>query len=129
MENSIEAERQEIDNIDENIVALLGERVKRVMAISELKRAQSLSVRDFDREGKKMRRLFELALATAAPPTFIALVFRIIIEGSVRLQHGPVENGGLTRTRRCVNCHWNTAGIIDPELQWPICPVCRQPLL
>jgi len=129
MESSIEEERDNIGKIDELIVSLLGERVKRVRVIGELKKAQGIPVRDYAQESKKMRRLFELSLGTAAPPSYIALVFRVIIEGSVRLQHGPVEDGNLTRSRRCVNCHWDTAGIIDPELNWPVCPVCKQPLL
>ena len=129
MNRAIQTERQAIDKIDEQIVRLLDKRIKRVKRIGDFKQAQSLGVRDFKREREKMRMLFELAKSLSVSTTFIALVFRAIIEGSIILQPGSAKDGPVARTHRSVNLHWNTAGIIDPELQRPVCPVCSQPLL
>ncbi len=121
--------RAEIDGIDLRLVELLSQRIGIVKRVGEIKKAQATQVRDHNRESMQMRRLLELSREMKAPPAFITLVFRVIIEASVRIQQGEAVQTEQ-RTRRCIACNFNTsAALLDPDLHWPICPVCSQPLL
>ncbi|MEK7463806.1 MAG: chorismate mutase [Patescibacteria group bacterium] len=120
--------RGNIDEIDFEIIRLLGQRIRFVREIGELKKTLGTQVRDHGRENAQMRKIFELSREQNVPPGYTALVFRMIIEASVRIQQG--EDAPTTfREGHCICCGWNTSAMeLDPDLHWPVCIVCRQPL-
>lgn len=70
---ALEALRREIDEIDDRILELIAERVRKVLAVGELKRQTQMAVYDPERE----RRLIERLCAAAPDPLERDIVRRI----------------------------------------------------
>ncbi len=88
----LEALRQQIDALDRQLLDLVAERVRLVLAVGDVKRARGLPVYDPDRE----RRLLERLTADPPPPLdpdTIRRVFERIIDESRRLEQVHVTQG------------------------------------
>ena len=78
--------RQKINNLDENLVKLLGERRNLSKSVIEAKEINNLPVRDLNRESELLNRIMELGREHGLDAHFTTKVFQEVIEDSVRLQ-------------------------------------------
>jgi len=83
--------RRKIDEIDEQILRFLKERVEACRSIGKMKRERGIPVRDYEREdelyAKVMRRASELGLN----PHEVKAVYREIIAMSLRVQESDTK--------------------------------------
>ena len=83
--------RRKIDEIDEQILRFLKERMEVVRSIGETKREHGIPIRDYEREDKLyvilMRRASELGLN----PQRVKAVYREIIAMSIRAQESETK--------------------------------------
>jgi chorismate mutase len=77
--------RQEIDRIDENLIALLAERFVLTAEVGQIKRQAQLPPIDPIREAAQMHRITNLADEHDLDPVFAQKVLRLIIDEVVRL--------------------------------------------
>ena len=71
--------RRKIDEVDEQILRLLGERAKICEAIGSAKKAQGLPVKDVDREEKVYKIVRERAAKLSLNPVQVGAVYREIV--------------------------------------------------
>jgi chorismate mutase len=71
--------RKRIDEIDDQILNALSERVKTCKAIGEAKKAQGIPVKDSDREKEVYKRTREKAGNLALDPAQVEAVYREIV--------------------------------------------------
>ncbi len=85
--------RDEIDEIDRDIVELLAKRLRLVMKVGEYKRAKGLAIYDAGRERELLARV-----ASAAPsplePAMAQRIFECVIQESRELEKRHVERNG-----------------------------------
>lgn len=88
---SLESYRSDIDRVDDQILRLLGERAKAVVAVGEIKRAKgkNVNLHTADREAKMFDRLFANNPGPY-PNEAIGYVFREIMSASLCLE-GPIK--------------------------------------
>lgn len=92
-ELELPALRNEIDDLDSQILVLLSRRVGAVLKIGEFKRARSLPVYDADRERAVLQRLMQQAPAGIDPQVVRRVFERIIDECRGIEQHEAVQKG------------------------------------
>lgn len=83
--------RRAIDDVDDQILRLIAERVRLVLAVGDLKRKLELSVYDPERERTLLARL----CANAPPPldgTTIRRIFERLIDESRRLEQRHIQS-------------------------------------
>lgn len=78
--------RNEINNIDKNIVKLLAERKELVLKIAQSKIQNNQAIRDIEREKKLLQELISFGKKYHLPPEYITRLFQLIIEESVLTQ-------------------------------------------
>ncbi|QCI16060.1 chorismate mutase [Buchnera aphidicola] len=84
--NYLLAFRDEINNIDENIVQLLAKRKNLVLKIAKSKIKNNQAIRDKEREKKILEKLILLGKKYYLEPEYITRLFKLIIEESVLTQ-------------------------------------------
>lgn len=82
----INALRDRIDKIDEEILHLLKERMEISKTIGRIKRGQGAPIRDPQRENEKYSILKEKAVELGLNPEDVNEIFRKIVEMSIRIQ-------------------------------------------
>lgn len=78
--------RNKIDDIDANIVRLIGERLEIVRKIGEVKRIEDLSIQDPEREAKLYIKLNTLAQEYQVPLDMLVHIYEYIMNISRREQ-------------------------------------------
>ncbi len=91
MESSLEALREEINRIDEDIIGLLSRRVEVVKKIAALKKAKGISVEDRDREKTLFLKLEKEARRNNIDEKFVSEVFGVIVSQSKLIQNKILE--------------------------------------
>ena len=91
MESSLEALREEINRIDEDIIGLLSRRMEVVKKIAALKKGKGISVEDKDRERSLFLKLEREARRNNINEKFVSEVFGIIVSHSKSLQSKILE--------------------------------------
>ena len=91
MESSLEALREEIDRIDEDIIDLLSRRMEVVKNIAALKKDKGISVEDRDREKKLFLKLEREARRNNINEEFVSEVFGVIVSHSKLMQSKILE--------------------------------------
>ncbi|HII95172.1 MAG TPA: chorismate mutase [Methanofastidiosum sp.] len=91
MESSLEALREEIDRIDEDIIGLLSRRMEVVKNIAALKKDKGISVEDRDREKKLFLKLEREARRNNINEEFVSEVFGVIVSHSKLMQSKILE--------------------------------------
>ena len=76
----LDALRAQIDNLDEQILALIQKRIAVVLAVGDLKRKRSLGVYDPDREGRLLSRLVEKTQAPLDHAAVTAIFQQLVTE-------------------------------------------------
>jgi chorismate mutase len=71
--------RKRIDRVDEQILRLLGERVKICRSIGSVKKEREISIKDVSRESEVFARVKEKAVELALDPVQVESVYRQII--------------------------------------------------
>jgi chorismate mutase/prephenate dehydratase len=71
--------RKEIDKVDEQILRLLGERVKICRSIGSVKKERGISIEDASRESEVYAHVKEKAVELALDPVQVESVYRQII--------------------------------------------------
>lgn len=89
--------RGEIDNIDQRIVAILGERFAVTREVGVLKRDYDLPPVDPTREDEQRTRLRALAEQAGVDPDFLVLLYGAITGQAVR-EHIAIRDGSLVIT-------------------------------
>jgi chorismate mutase len=84
--------RREIDEIDDHILALLAERVRKVLAVGDLKRQRGIPVYDPERERSLLDRLSAAAPSPLEPAT-VRRVFERLVDESRRLEQRHTGSG------------------------------------
>lgn len=87
-QESLNQHRQEISNIDQQILQLLAQRKTHVMAIKHLKEALSLPIKDPNREQELSSIRSKLATEYGLNPQKIDTIFQSILSWSRDLQQG-----------------------------------------
>jgi chorismate mutase len=86
---TLEALRREIDAIDDAILALIVERVKKVVAVGEHKRQHGLPIYDPERERRMIARLSANAIEPVNADTVRRVFERLIDESrTIEQRHG-----------------------------------------
>ena len=85
-DSSLPTIRSAIDEIDNGIVDLLGQRARLIDRVAQLKRARGQPVRDPVRESAIMDRLRAAAQAAGVDPEVITGIYRLIFDEAVRRQ-------------------------------------------
>ncbi|QCI20526.1 chorismate mutase [Buchnera aphidicola (Brachycaudus cardui)] len=100
--NSLLVFRNEINNIDEQIVKLLAKRKNLILQIAKLKIESNKPIRDMERERKMLQELIILGQKYQLTPEYITRLFQLIIEESVSTQKKMLKkfcvNNKLTPT-------------------------------
>jgi len=78
--------RKRIDEIDEQILHLLKERVDACRKIGMIKQEQGIPVRDRQRESEQYRRITEFASKLGLNPQDVKVVYQEIIAMGIRAQ-------------------------------------------
>ena len=86
--------RQKIDEVDDRLVDLLGERLDLVQEIGA--RKADRSIRDAQREGEVMARLTERADLVGIDATFLEHIFSSVFDESLRTQERRLKPDGAT---------------------------------
>jgi chorismate mutase len=71
--------RRRIDEIDDQILAALSERIKICKAIGDVKKKQGLAIKDPDRENQVFKRIKEKSTQFTLDPVQIEAVYREIV--------------------------------------------------
>jgi chorismate mutase len=71
--------RKRVDEVDDQILKALSERVKICMEIGDAKRKQGLAVRDVSRENEVYKRIKERSAKFALDPALVEAVYREIV--------------------------------------------------
>ena len=77
--NDIQQLRRRIDEVDDQILAALIERIKICKAIGDVKKKQGLAIKDPDRENQVFKRIKEKSAQFALDPVQIEAVYREIV--------------------------------------------------
>jgi chorismate mutase len=86
---ALEALRREIDAIDDAILDLVIQRVKKVVAVGEHKRKHALAIYDPERERRMIARLSARAVEPLTPDTVRRVFERLIDESrTIEQRHG-----------------------------------------
>ncbi|KYC48850.1 MAG: chorismate mutase [Candidatus Methanofastidiosum methylothiophilum] len=91
MESSLEALREEINRIDEDIIGLLSRRMEVSRKIAALKKDKGIPVEDRDREKTLFLKLERDARTNNINEKFVSEVFGIIISHSKLIQNKILE--------------------------------------
>ena len=91
MASSLEALREEINRIDEDIIGLLSRRVEVVKKIAALKKAKGISVEDREREKTLFLKLEKEARRNNIDEKFVSEVFGVIVSQSKLIQNKILE--------------------------------------
>jgi len=91
MESSLEALREEINRIDEDIIGLLSRRMEVVKKIAALKKIKGIPVEDKDRERTLFLKLEREARRNNINEDFISEVFGAIVSHSKLIQNKILE--------------------------------------
>lgn len=91
MESSLEALREEINRIDEDIIGLLSRRMEVVKKIAALKKEKGIPVEDRDREKTLFLKLEREARTNNIDEEFVSEVFGIIVSHSKLIQNNILE--------------------------------------
>lgn len=83
--------RNQINNIDENIVQLLAERKILTLKIAQSKIKNNQAIRDIEREKKILQKLITIGKKNHLEPDYITQLFQLIIEESVLIQQKILE--------------------------------------
>ncbi|MEM4177507.1 MAG: chorismate mutase [Nitrososphaeria archaeon] len=86
MSEDINALRERIDYIDEEIVKLLAERVKVAKDIGRLKKEKGLPIVDSQRENEVYTRAIRLALENGLSPEDCENIFKVIVQMCRKVQ-------------------------------------------
>jgi chorismate mutase len=78
--------RQQIDDVDQRLVALLAERARLVEGVVQFKRAHHMGVVDRAREDRMLARIADLAKEEGVDPRVAQQVLRTIIDGFTLLE-------------------------------------------
>ena len=84
--------RKKVDEIDEQILRFLKERVEVSKSIGKLKREHSLPLRDSERENEKYKYVMKRASSLGLNPNEVKAVYREIIAMSIHAQRVLAEN-------------------------------------
>lgn len=94
-DESLESLRQDIDQVDDDLVDLLARRQQTIRRIADFKARTSAPLRDVLREARQIARLAERARAQHLDELFVVRVFREVLDHSVRTQE--MQLGGVAR--------------------------------
>jgi len=94
-ELSLDALRQQIDQLDDELVALLNQRAECAVRIGQIKTAQRLPIYEPQREAKVMARVKALNATLGGPleASAIERVYERIIDEARRIQRQERERG------------------------------------
>jgi chorismate mutase / prephenate dehydratase len=79
--------RNQINNIDDEIIRLLADRRKLSLEIIKLKNEEKSSIRDKDREKELLSHIIEIGKKYGMDSHYISKIFRAIIDDSIILQN------------------------------------------
>ncbi len=94
--------REQINNIDEQLLKLLSERRELSLEIIKLKNIDHSSIRDKEREKKLLTRLTEIGREYGLDSFYVSKIFNEIINDSVKLQNKFVLDSVNTQERNDV---------------------------
>lgn len=120
---SIEDARDRIDDIDRQLIELLGERYAIVDEICETKTANGETVKDPNREEELLERIASIAEENDLSPEFAERLYQDVLSHSVARQKRQREEGAVTsvpaHTTTCVsgegNCSSNGRDLPSPS--------------
>lgn len=93
--DGLDAWRRRIDELDEQIVKLLGERIRCALEIAKLKRARGEPLRSVERELEVLARVVQLnALGPLSTDALLA-IYRTILDETRKLQEKALKRGAL----------------------------------
>jgi chorismate mutase/prephenate dehydratase len=90
-EDRLETLRQELDEIDDQLVDLLARRQQAVKRVAAVKARTSAPLRDVLREARQVTRLAQRARAQDLDELFVVRIFRELLEFSVRTQEARLS--------------------------------------
>lgn len=86
----MQGKRDKINTIDHQIINLLAERRKLITELIKLKNESNASIRDRDREKKKLTELIEAGKKLGLESNYVSKIFQEIINDSINLQNNFV---------------------------------------
>jgi chorismate mutase len=95
MMSDLEEWRRRIDEIDEQIVKLLGERTRYALLIGQRKRAQGLPLRSVERELEVLARVVQLGNFGPLSTEALLAIYRIILDETRKLQEKASQQDSL----------------------------------
>jgi chorismate mutase len=84
--------RDEIDDIDDEIVKLLARRFGVASQVAAYKRERGIAVRLQDRIGEVLDRVAQIATKNGAEPEAIRTIYQTIIETTCRFEEAKISN-------------------------------------
>lgn len=89
---TLEQFRQEIDNLDEQIISLLGDRFNVCRKVAKLKKEQGIPRKQLGRREQVKQHCRDLAIKHDINPDLIIDVYNLIIQGSCQLEDQIIGN-------------------------------------
>lgn len=86
----LETIRQHIDDIDHQIIALLGERAKWVSQVAQLKKSRGV-VTDPEREQAVYETRRQWAVESGIDPDFVEYIYHLVVAHFTQIQRGMLE--------------------------------------
>ena len=93
----LEDVRQRLDTVDREIIRALGERLRLVTEVAEVKSGTGTSLRDRDREEEILGRVAATARDAGIDESFLVRVYREIMDHSLRRQQAFLEDEASSR--------------------------------
>ncbi len=93
--DDLEEWRRRIDEIDEQIVKLLGERARYALEIAKIKRARGESLRSVERELEVLARVVQLGNFGPLSTEALLAIYRIILDETRKLQEKATQRDPL----------------------------------
>ena len=85
---SLEKLREEIDQLDQDLLKILSKRKETIKKISQIKQVTNLPLKDLIREREMFTQREQLAQEYNLNPQFIENLFKLIINQSIKEQKG-----------------------------------------
>jgi chorismate mutase len=92
---TIETIREEINQIDRQIIALIRQRQEQAGRLAVVKHREGLPIRDEKRRKEVLEEMFDLAVEQEVDPVGIQKIFELLIDMSEQRQRGCSGEGNL----------------------------------
>jgi chorismate mutase len=92
---TVETIRKEINQIDRQIISIIGRRQHLAAKLAQVKQREGLPIRDEKRRSEVLEEVFTLAVEQQIDPIYVQKIFELLMDMSEQRQRGCSGEGNL----------------------------------